>query len=273
MRSPTRSADDLALTLWTDDPELARRADAAGVDRIGVDLERLGKRERQGGRGTWISGHRIESLERVAGVLEDARPFARIDPPHDGTAAQVEEVIARGARVVMLPMVADRAEAEAFTAAVGGRAHTVLLVERREAVDRIEELAHAEGVDEIHLGLNDLALSLGLANRWQALAGDLARRVGAAVRASGRRFGLGGIGSPGSDHLPIPAELVYAELALTGATATLLSRSFMGGSGGDLAGRVGAAREAMAAWRRRPPAALEAAHAELARRAAGVSEW
>jgi len=28
------------LTLWTADPALAARADAAGVDRIGVDLDR-----------------------------------------------------------------------------------------------------------------------------------------------------------------------------------------------------------------------------------------
>jgi hypothetical protein len=273
MRSPIPSTEPLVLTLWTDDPGLARRADAAGVDRIGVDLERLGKRERQGGRGTWISGHRLESLDRVAGSLERAQPFARIDPPYDGTAAQVSEVIAHGARVVMLPMVADRDEAEAFARAVGGRARVVLLVERQEAVDGIQELAAVEGVDEIHLGLNDLALSLGMATRWEVLAGDLASDVGAAVRERGRTFGLGGIGSPGMDDLPVPSDLVYAELARTGATATLLSRSFMRGAERDLAARVRAARDAVAAWRCRSDAELEEAHAELARRAAAVVEW
>jgi hypothetical protein len=273
MRSPTPSADELVLTLWTDDPELARRADAAGVDRIGIDLERLGKRERQGGRGTWISGHRLESLDRVAGSLERAQPFARIDPPHDGTAAQVDEVIAHGARVVMLPMVAGPDEAEAFAAAVDGRARVVLLVERPEAVRRIAELAAVDGVEEIHLGLNDLALSLGMSTRWQVLAGDLASDVGAAVRERGRAFGLGGIGPPGMDDLPVPSDLVYAELARTGATATLLSRSFMRRAEGDLATCVRAARDALADWRRRPAAALEDAHTELARRAAAVVEW
>ena len=43
------------LTLWTADAALAARADAAGVDRIGVDLDRLGKAERQAG---WTAGSR-----------------------------------------------------------------------------------------------------------------------------------------------------------------------------------------------------------------------
>ena len=44
--------DDVVLTLWTNDPALARRADDAGIDRVGIDLDRLGKAERQQGLNT-----------------------------------------------------------------------------------------------------------------------------------------------------------------------------------------------------------------------------
>jgi hypothetical protein len=272
MRSPTTSAE-LVLTLWTDDPGLAARADAAGVDRIGLDLERLGKAERQGGRGTWISPHRIDSLRRLVPELTRAAPFARIDPPHAGTRQQVEAVIDLGARVVMLPMVSEVAEAELFVDAVGGRAAAVLLIESADAVANVGDLAVIDGVDELHLGLNDLALSLGLTSRWQVLAGDIPMRVGEAARSAGKRFGLGGVARPGDRDLPIPADLVYAEIARTGAGATLISRSFLAGGDRDLAGLVRDARAAVGGWRRQPAEALEEAHADLSRRASLVAEW
>src|SRR5436309_956040 len=92
-RSPTASADDFVLTLWTDDASVAARADAAGVDRIGVDLERRGKAERQRGLGTWISPHTLGDLPAVAAALDRARLFARINPWGPGSEVEVEEVL------------------------------------------------------------------------------------------------------------------------------------------------------------------------------------
>jgi hypothetical protein len=48
--------------LWSADPVLAARADATGIDRIGLDLETLGKAPRQQGLRTFVSPHRIEAL-------------------------------------------------------------------------------------------------------------------------------------------------------------------------------------------------------------------
>ena len=44
-----RFGEAFTLTLLTDDSVLAKSAYDAGVDRIGLDLERLGKAERQAG--------------------------------------------------------------------------------------------------------------------------------------------------------------------------------------------------------------------------------
>jgi HpcH/HpaI aldolase/citrate lyase family protein len=260
------------LTLWTSDPELAARADAAGIERVGVDLERLGKRQRQNGLGTWISPHSEYDLAAVGHALSDARLFARLDPLHDGTPAQVERVLAAGAEVLMLPMFRSAAEVERFVELVGARARVVLLLETPEAVECVREIVAVKGVDEIHLGLNDLTLALGLPNRFMLLASTLAARVAAAVTGAGLRFGAGGIGRAGDDSLPIPADLVYAQYARLGASAALISRSFVGPDAAavDLAREVERSRARMAEWRTRDPAELEAARLELTARAASA---
>jgi citrate lyase beta subunit len=264
--SPSLSAEPFVLTLWTGDPELARRADAAGVDRIGVDLERLGKAERQRGLGTWISPHRQEDLDAVGAVLSDAALFARVNPLHAGSAWEVEEALARGVQVVMLPMVESAREAREFARLVDGEATVVLLVETGEAIRRLPELAAVDGVHEVHIGINDLALSLGVRNRWLTLAGDLAVEAGATVRAEGKRFGLGAVGRPSDRGLPVPVDLVYAQYARTGATAALLSRSFFRpGLDGDLDVGVTRLRDELSAWWRRSDAELAAAHEEFVR--------
>lgn len=260
-RSRSRSTEPFVLTLWTSDPARARRADRAGVDRIGVDLERLGKSERQRGLGTWISPHCEEDLDAVGAELSKAKLFARVNPVHAGSPREVESALARGVRVLMLPMVESPEDAGAFTGLVAGAATVVLLVETAEGLRRLPELVSVKGVDEVHLGLNDLALSLGVRNRWLALAGDLGIEAGAIVRAHGKRFGLGAVGRPGDRGLPVPADLVYAQYARTGATAALLSRSFFRpGTGGDLRAGVVRLRRELAAWGRRSDAELDEAH-------------
>ena len=42
--------DEFRLTLITNDPGLAAKADHIGINRIGLDLEQLGKAERQEGQ-------------------------------------------------------------------------------------------------------------------------------------------------------------------------------------------------------------------------------
>lgn len=243
------------------------------MQRVGVDLESLHKAERQQGRGTWISPHRVQDLERLAPALTRAQPFARVNPLHAGSNVEVESVLAAGAAVLMLPMVASADEAAAFTGLVAGRARVVLLIERREAIDRLSALVAVPGVDEVHLGLNDLAISLGLPNRWLVMASELPMDAAILVRGAGLQFGLGGIGRVDDPALPIASDLIYAEYARTGATGALLSRSFVAGATVNLAREVERARQRLAAWRRRDADTLGAAHAELGRRARSFREW
>jgi 2-keto-3-deoxy-L-rhamnonate aldolase RhmA len=245
--TPTRSrtASDFVLTCWTADPALAARADAAGVDRVGPDLERAGKAARQLGRNTWISAHREADVDAVAGVLRRARLFARCDPAVDG---QLERLLDGGVAFVMLPMFRDAETVAAACERAGERARIVPLVETREAVDAVEEVLAVPGVDELHVGLNDLSIAFGLPSRMSALVHPAVEHVAQAARAAGARLGLGGIGRAAQDDLPVPASLVYAQHARLGSRAALLSRSFFEDCG-DLGAEVRAARAALATWR------------------------
>jgi HpcH/HpaI aldolase/citrate lyase family len=263
------------LTLWTDDPGLAARADAAEVDRIGVDLERRGKRERQRGLGTWISDHTVESLVAIGGVLTRANLFARIDPWNAGTPDQVEALLALGTQVLMLPMFERADEVATLIELVAERAQVVPLLETRAAVAGVEELTRVDGLQEVHIGLNDLALSLGVRNRFEILASELLERVCTTVRRAGLRLGIGAIGRLDDLGLPIPADLVYSRYARLGASAALIARSFTPAqaSSAELARQLDASRARLRWWGERDEETGIAAERALRRAIAHAQRW
>lgn len=218
--------DEFVLTLFTDDPALAARADGAGIDRIGVDLERLGKNARQGKLSTWISDHTEVDLAALRPMLRKARLFARCNPVHEHTALEIDRLIGTGVQVLMLPFFRSVREAEVFLRAVDGRAHPVLLVETAQAAAAIADLCRLDGVRDIHIGLNDMRLSLGWPSHFHVLVSDFLVRICDVVRQAGLPLGVGGIGRVGQTGLPIPSDLVSAQMARLGATASLVSRSF-----------------------------------------------
>ena len=261
-------APPIVLTLWTDDPAGARAADAAGVDRVGPDLERLGKRERQTNPSFWLSPHREESLSDVRAQLGRARLFARTNPPHDGWAAEAERLIAAGVEVLMLPAFRSAREVLAGLEVVDGRARLVPLLETGEALADVEAIAACPGLREVHFGLNDLALSLGLTNRFSSLTHPGLAHAASVLREHGVQVGVGGIGRAGDSELPVPSDLIYAQYPRLGATGALIARSFfngLDGSPGALRDSISAARARFDDWYGRDAAELEAARVELDR--------
>ena len=222
-------ADDFTLMLMTADPGIAEEAVRAGVDRVFVDLEITGKAERQRGRSTIISGHTLADVRAVRPKVPAGRLLVRIDPPGPDLVAQVDAVIEAGADVVMLPYFTSVAEVRAFVSAVRGRAVTLLLVETAAALARIEPILAIEGVDEVHVGLNDLHRSLGLTFMYEVLAGGLIDHVAERVRSCGRpvRFGFGGGALLDARHPVAPMD-VLREHARVGSRMIILSRTFTG---------------------------------------------
>ena len=215
--------------LMTRDPGIARAAVRAGVDRIFLDLEITGKAERQRGRSTIISGHTLADLERVRAAVPGAEVLARVNPPSAGTPGEVDAVVRAGADVVMLPYFQSSQEVAAFVAAVAGRARTCLLLETAAAAVRVDRIAGVGGVDEIHVGLNDLHASMGLAFMHELLAGGVLDGLASRIRAvaPGIRFGFGGGALLDAPH-PVPPRDVLREHVRLGSRMIILSRTFTG---------------------------------------------
>ncbi|TME97027.1 MAG: aldolase [Chloroflexi bacterium] len=238
---PRPDAHDFTLMLMTRDGGVARAAVRAGVDRIFLDLEIAGKAERQRGRNTIISGHTLADLERVRAAVPDAEVLARVNPPSAGTPGEVDAVVRAGADVVMLPYFQSSQQVAAFVAAVAGRARTCLLLETAAAAVRVERIAAVGGVDEIHVGLNDLHASMGLAFMHELLAGGVLDELASRIRAVAPaiRFGFGGGALLDAPH-PVPPRDVLREHVRLGSRMIILSRTFTGDatSEAELAARV-----------------------------------
>ena len=105
----------LKLMYITNDPAVAKIAADAGVDRIFIDMEVLGKAERQGGMDTVQSHHTPEDIAKVrAAIGNQAEIMARVNPMNPNSQTEIDDATANGADVIMLPMwrTADRLCAE-----------------------------------------------------------------------------------------------------------------------------------------------------------------
>lgn len=220
----------LKMMYITNDPAVARIAERSGVDRIFVDLEFIGKALRQGGMDTVQSHHTADDVRAIRAAVTRAEVLVRVNPIHEAlpdygdSQWEIDAVIDAGADVLMLPYFKTVSEVETFLRLVRGRAATMLLVETPEAVDAIDEILALEGIDEIHIGLNDLSLGYGMCFMFELLADGTVERLCRKFREKGVKYGFGGIASLGKGMLP--AERVIREHYRLGSTCVILSRSF-----------------------------------------------
>ena len=220
----------LKLMYITNRPEIAQIAETAGVDRIFVDMEYIGKTERQGGMDTVQSHHTVEDVARIRGAIGKAELMVRCNPIHRATseysssAEEIDGIVKNGADIIMLPYFKSATEVKTFIDLVGGRARTLPLVETPEAVESIEEILDLPGVDEIYIGLNDLSLGYHKKFMFELLADGTVEKLCFKFRQKGIPYGFGGIASVGKGLLP--AEKVIREHYRLGSTSVILSRSF-----------------------------------------------
>lgn len=220
----------IKLMYITNQPHVARIAQAAGVDRIFVDMEYIGKDLRQGGMDTVKSRHTLEDLAMIRSAVKRCKVLVRCNPIHDatedypGSAAEIEGIVAGGADIIMLPYFKTAEEVRTFLELVNGRVRTCLLVETPEAVENIHEILALPGIDELLIGLNDLSLGYGRKFMFELLADGTVEKLCRIFAEKGIPYGFGGIASLGRGILP--AEYIIKEHYRLGSTSVILSRSF-----------------------------------------------
>ena len=215
----------LKLMYITNNPEIAKIADETGVDRIWIDLESKGKELRQPKvLNTVLSKHNISDIPKVKSVLTKSLLIVRINKIDDESEKEIDDVIEAGADIIMLPYFKTIEEVKKFLNCVNGRCKTSLLVETKEAVELLDEILNLKGIDEIHIGLNDLHLELHLNFMFELLSNGTVEKICNKIKPTGIPYGFGGIARVGEGTLP--AEAIIAEHYRLGSSVAILSRSF-----------------------------------------------
>ena len=216
----------LKLMYITGDPQIALIAEAAGVDRIFVDMETVGKELRQGGMNTVQSHHTVADVAAVRRVLTRSQLLVRVNPIHPGSEQEIDAVIHAGADMLMLPYFQTIEQVNTFLRLVRGRVRTVLLFETPQAAEQVDRIAALNGVDECFIGLNDLHLGYRKKFMFELLADGTVERLCNLFAQAGKPYGFGGIARIGTGTLP--AEYILGEHVRLGSSAVILSRGFVG---------------------------------------------
>lgn len=124
----------------TNKPDVARVAQSAGVDRIWIDLEVLGKKERQGHVDSVKSDHSIEDISVIKPLLNQSELLVRVNPINPSSKDEINRVVENGADIVMLPMFKTKEEVQFFIDCINGRTRTLLLLETKEAANNVDEI-------------------------------------------------------------------------------------------------------------------------------------
>lgn len=213
----------LKLMYITNKPQIAQIAEKYSVDRIWVDLEKIGKNERQAGMNTVQSTHSISDVSTIRQSINRAELLVRVNPLYSHSKEEIDEVIARGADIIMLPFFHSAEEAKRFVDIVDGRAKTILLVETIDAEKNLDDILTCGG-DEIHIGLNDLHLQYHLKFMFELLSNGKVEEICSKISKAHIPYGFGGIAR--LDEGMLPARHIIAEHYRLGSTMAILSRSF-----------------------------------------------
>lgn len=213
----------------TNSPEIAQIAESAGVDRIFVDMEYIGKSDRQGGMDTVQSHHTLEDIKKVSKAIKKAELLVRVNPIHEATdkyissKEEIDKAIENGAQILMLPYFKTVEEVKTFIEIVAGRVKVMPLLETPEAVECIDEILKLD-IDEILIGLNDLSLGYGKKFMFELLVDGTVESLCNKFKGKGIPYGFGGIAALGKGMLP--AERIITEHYRLGSSRVILSRSF-----------------------------------------------
>lgn len=228
----------LKLMYITNNPDVAKIAEEAGVDWIFVDMEFIGKDNRQGGLDTVQNHHTINDIRTIRNAVSKSNVLVRVNPIHevqkDGyfdSEHEIDNAVEAGADIIMLPFFHSLQEVNDFIGYVqkandkhNRNVKTCLLLETPEAAILIDEILNVKGIDMIHIGLNDLHLAMGMKFMFQLLTDGIVDQLSKKIQAKGIPFGFGGIA--GLQGGALPGSFILKEHYRLGSSMVIIGRSF-----------------------------------------------
>lgn len=225
MTSLARMFSEMDYIYITNNSEIATKLLSIGVRWLMVDLEFIGKNNRQIGRDTVISNHSVMDIRAMRAAVETNSILVRINPMGEHSENEIESAIKEGADALMLPFFKTRNEVESFVNLVDGRCKIFLLLETLDAIKNLDDILKVKGIDYIHLGLNDLHIERNTYFMFEFLADGSIEPIAEKFNKKNLDFGVGGVARYGS--LKPPAERILTEHVRLNSKGVILSRSFM----------------------------------------------
>ena len=218
----------------TNNPQVAKIAEEAGVDWIFVDMEFIGKDDRQGGLDTVQNHHTIQDIRNVREAVSKSQVLVRVNPIHKNhegyfdSEEEIDATVEAGADIIMLPFFHTVQEVSGFVKKANEKHNkqvkSCLLLETPEAAILLDEIMNLPGIDMIHIGLNDLHLAMGMKFMFQLLTDGIVEKLANKIKHKGIKFGFGGIaGLHGGD---LPGSFVLKEHYRLGSSQVIVGRSF-----------------------------------------------
>jgi hypothetical protein len=207
-------------------------AQEAGIDRIMIDLEIKGKKIRQKNLGSVISNHSYCDIKNLRKLIKNSELMVRINPLNKYSQSEIKKVIELGADRIMLPMFRSKNEVKQIINFINGRVPLTLLLETSTAVLRLSNILELKGIDDVHIGLNDLHIDLKLQNMFEIFNTGFLDLAVKKLRKAKVPFGIGGVSRIGDGE--IPSNLILSEHKRLGSSRVIISRSFFKENGKEI---------------------------------------
>ncbi len=210
--------------LITNKVEIAKHAQSSGVKIIMIDLETIGKKERQNNVDTFISDHKLSDLKGIRECLKDSRMLVRINPINKNSKKEIDSILKYRPDYIMLPMFKKVDEVKFFLKCINGRSRSVLLFETIGSLCNVDDILSCKGIDLAYIGLNDLSLELKMDFLFEVLSGGIVDYFSKKFKKNKIKFGFGGISR--IDTGILDSKLILSEHVRVGSQFVILSRSF-----------------------------------------------
>ena len=132
--------------------------------------------------------------------------------------------VTRGADSIMLPMFRTTDELARFFDILGGRVEALPLFETNDALRAMPEIVDKLPLTNVHIGLNDLHLDMGLDFIFEPIANGMLEAPCEVLREHDITFGIGGI-ARSREGIVSPDYLIGEHVRL-GSSAAIISRTF-----------------------------------------------
>lgn len=208
----------------------AKIVDSLDIDWIFIDLETIGKKDRQIGRDTVLSNHSMTDISRIKNIIHNTKILVRCNPIGKWSKNELDAINCLDAEIdmVMLPFFKTRDEVKIFIDLLDtSKIKPALLVETLDAIANLEDILKLYPFEYVHIGLNDLNIERGTVSMFEPFIDGLMSKVTSILRNNNQNFGIGGIGKIGSNIFPTPECLINEHLRLK-SNGVILSRSFKG---------------------------------------------